>query len=293
MVNNKPSDNRLNLPTVVVSAQISPARVSIDQLFPDRTGMSRVLPASGGVCLNLHPGDAVDLFIGDHLLPGASVEDEFADPTKPGPAHLLGCVGNRVYDAHGDQFGVVTGKRGGLAPGLSGPHLISVDAPDKRLAEAVPGDKLNIHACGRGLALDDYPEVTLLNCSPQLLDALALRADGERIEVVVRALLPSFVVAAGMGQDGWVGDLEFVTSRPVVPDLALGDLIAFADIDSAPGRFHRPGFVSIGVVAHGSSPRPGHGIGVTILMSGPTTALIATPGATGSVAQILRRWGAG
>jgi hypothetical protein len=37
----------------------------------------------------------------------------------------------------------------------------------------------------------------------------------------------------------------------------------------------------VGVVVHGSSPQPGHGPGITPILSGPATALAVTPDAAG------------
>jgi hypothetical protein len=71
-------------------------------------------------------------------------------------------------------------------------------------------------------------------------------------------------------------------------DLAFGDIIAFEAIDSRHGRHYRPGTLSVGIVAHGPSPAPGHGVGVTILLSGPSDRLRLVLDERASLASMLR-----
>jgi hypothetical protein len=225
---------------------------------------------------------------------GASVEDAGSTPAEPGPLHLLACVGNRVRDAAGAPLGVVAGKRGGLAPGFLPPSLVSVEATDARLVALGPDAGIVVVAAGRGLELPDWPAVGLLNLSPAALDAMALRVVGKRIEVPVRAVVPSRSAGAGMGQDGWVGDLEITEMPFLTPhgaDLAFGDIVAFVAIDSRHARHYRPGTVSVGIVAHGPSLAPGHGVGITILLSGPAEQLRLVHDERASLASMLRALG--
>jgi hypothetical protein len=222
---------------------------------------------------------------------GASIEDVGAGPTDPGPLHLLACVGNRVRDAAGAHLGVVAGKRGGLAPGFSPPNLISVEATQERLSRLAPGEIVFVETLGRGLALERLPEVMLLNCSPDVLDALPLQLDGGALEVEVRIVVPSRAAGAGLGQDAWIGDLEIADPQigAGADGLRFGDLVAFDDIDGRFGRYYRPGMVSVGAVAHGPSPAPGHGVGVTLLIAGPSSNLRIRESANATVAPLLRR----
>jgi Domain of unknown function (DUF4438) len=120
---------------------------------------------------------------------------------------------------------------------------------------------------------------------------LPLRVAGSAIEVEVRLVVPSRAAGAGLGQDAWIGDLEIADPQAVagVDDLRFGDLVAFADIDGRFGRYYRPGMVSIGIVAHGPSPAPGHGVGVTLLIAGPSSNLRIRESANATVAPLLRR----
>jgi hypothetical protein len=287
----RPSDNRDRLVRVAAAGRLAPARIHSEVPSIDREGRWCVLPGTGGITQGVHAGDAVDGFAADHLMVGASMEDAETTPQVPGSFHLLACIGNRVRDDTGAMLGVVAGKRGGLAPGLFPPNLVSCEAPDDRLAMLLPGDRVVVEATGRGLTFADLPEVALCNLDPRLLDALPLWLDRGRLVVSVGQIVPSVAAGPGLGQDVWVGDLEIGDAAVIRDRLRFGDLVAFTNVDGRVSRFHRPDHVAIGLVAHGPSPRPGHGIGVTILLSGPTASLDVRldPGAT--VGPLLRTWG--
>jgi hypothetical protein len=279
----------------VVAGRVAPARLHPELIAHDTDGRAFVLPGPGGIHPAVHMGDLVDAWIGDHLLPGASAEDAFAPPAEPGPFHLLACIGNRAFDATGRPLGVVAGKRGGLAPGFWPPNLLAIEASRDRLMTLSPGDGIRLEAEGRGLALDDFPDLALSNVSPRLLDALPLETDGTRLVVEVSLVVPSRSAGSGLGQDAWVGDLEIAdqpwlagTERP----LRFGDLVAFDAVDARTMRFHRPGHVAIGLVAHGPGHAPGHGIGVTILLSGPAASLSTRVVAGAGLGGLLNIWGA-
>lgn len=282
----RPQDNRSSLVTVAAEGVIAPAR------WPETAGLSPasgpLLPGNGGVALGVHMGDEVGRWVGDHLMPGACAEDRVATQPGPGALHLLACLGNRVRAADGGWLGIVSGKRGGLAPGYLAPSLLAVDAPDDRLEELCPGDRIIVETIGRGLCLPDHPDVKLSNLAPALLDILPLDSSAATLQVAVRAWLPSRAAGAGIGQDTWVGDIEIAdeSELPALP-LRFGDLVGFTDLDSATARFHRAGHVSIGMVCHGPSQLDGHGIGVCVLLTGPSDQLTGTPGRTASLGDAM------
>ena len=290
----RPADNRAALVAVAATGRVAPARLFPELLDRGRDGTVTILPGHGGVALGVHAGDAVERWLADHLTVGAAIEDADGSPAVPGPLHQLACVGNVVRDAAGRRLGVVAGKRGGLAPGFLPPNLVAVEAPDERLASLVPGDRVVVEALGRGLALLERPEVALLNLAPRALDALPLDEEGGRLRIAARAVVPSRAVGPGLGQDPWIGDLEIADPSALEPlvELRFGDLVAFGAVDGAGGRFHRPGYVAVGLVAHGPSPAAGHGVGVTLLLSGPEERLAVHVEAGASLARALRRWSA-
>ena len=53
------------------------------------------------------------------------------------------------------------------------------------------------------------------------------------------------------------------------------------DIDARYNMGYRRGWLTVGVVVHGASPLPGHGPGITPILTGPAAALLATPDAAG------------
>lgn len=289
----KLKDNRDKLVAVNVAGRIAPARIHAELLAVDHDGRARLLPGTGGVAVGVHAGDPVDNWIADHLMPGASIEDSDGTPALAGPLHLLSALGNTVRDARGGFIGIVAGKRGGLAPGGFAPQLIGVEITDATAERIAPDERVVVETLGRGLALADHPDIALLNLSPRLLDALPLAQQADGLRCAVSAVVPPEIAGAGLGQDGWVGDLELAGEDCIegkIDALRFGDLIAFDAIDAATTRSYRPGYVSIGVVSHGPSHVPGHGVGVTILLSGPSHRLEAQVGAPGSIGNLLRQW---
>jgi Domain of unknown function (DUF4438) len=292
----RPADNRAALVMTAIAGRIAPPRVHPDILSHDREGRAFFLPGTGGVALGVHAGDPIDRWEGDHLMVGASIEDADGSPAVPGALHLLSCIGNRVRDGSGALLGVVAGKRGGLAPGHFAPNLVAVEIDDARMAGVAPGDRVVVEAEGCGFALPEWPDVRLCNLAPRLLDALPIAEEAGRLVVAVRGVVPARVAGAGLGTDAWIGDLEITEAETLegsVSALCFGDLIAFQNIDARAGRYYRPGHVAIGLVAHGPGPAPGHGPGITILITGPATNLAARVAEDATVGSNLRHWSRG
>ena len=284
-------DNRAELVAASVSGQIAPVRIHTEVLPVDREGRWRVLPASGGIALGVHAGDPVHALEGDHLMAGVSIEDSGNQPTVAGPLHLLSCVGNRVRNGRGEPIGIVAGKRGGLAPGFWAPQLVGVEVPDRVSEALTPEERIVVETLGRGLHLFDWPDIALSNLSPKGLDLLPLHA-ADSLTCDVAAIVPPETAGPGVGQDAWIGDLEITSERCLAgatEGLRYGDLVAFADTDSRSGRFYSPGRTSIGIVSHGPALAPGHGVGITILLTGPAERLVPRIG-EGSLGPALRSW---
>jgi hypothetical protein len=257
------------------AGRLAPARLIAELAGYNCLGQIMLLPGCGGIALGVHVGDPVEAWLADHLMPGATAEAE-GDPAEPGAFHELACLGNRVRDRAGRPLGRVAGKRGGLAPGFMPPNLLSIEAPDAVLATLAPGDPVVLEAEGRGLALTDLPEIGLTNLSPAALDALPLRHEDGALTVAVRAVVPARIAGAGVGQSPWIGDVEIAGLEVLdgsIEGLRFGDLVAIDALDGRVSRFHRPGFVTVGAISHGPSPTPGHGPGVTVLLSGPADQL--------------------
>jgi hypothetical protein len=286
----RPPDNRDSLLRTAVAGRLAPARLISDLAGYDEDGHLCFLPGCGGIALGVHVGDPVDRWLADHLMPGACAESE-EDPAVPGAFHELACLGNRVRDAAGRSVGVVAGKRGGLAPGFMPPNLVSIEAPDDRLARLAPGDRVILEAEGRGLAFRDLPEIGIFNLSPAALDRLPLTPRAGVLDCAVKAVVPARVAGAGVGQSPWIGDVEIAGNEVLagtLEPLCFGDLVAFDAMDGRVSRFYRPGHITIGIVAHGPSPTPGHGPGLTVVLAGPPTALAVHIDPDASISAFLR-----
>jgi hypothetical protein len=286
-------DNRAELVRTSIAGRIAPPRLFPEAPGIDREGRQVWLPGAGGIVCGVHMGDPAARWLGDHLMPGASIEDVGDEPAAAGPLHLLSCVGNPVRDGAGRRIGVVSGKRGGMAPGFWAPQLVSVELPDSAAEALAPGDRVVVETQGRGLRLLDHPDIALANLAPALLDALPLEGSAGVLTCHVRAIAPAVAAGPGLGQDTWIGDLEIAGDGLVagsLEDLRFGDLVAFRDIDARTTRFYQPGRVAIGLVSHGPSPSPGHGIGVTLLLTGSDRTLEARMGDQGAVGSLLRLW---
>ncbi len=283
--------NSADLVVTTVTGRIAPPRFHPEAMNLDDHGRPRPLPGTGGIALGVHAGDLAARWVGDHLMPGASIEDANVTPAQPGALHLLGCVGNRVRDSAGRTIGVIAGKRGGLAPGFWAPQLVGVEVPDAVAATLNCEDRVVVETVGRGLQFVDHPDIVLSNVSPRLAEALPLSEQQGVVTCQVSAIIPPEVAGSGLGQDSWVGDLE-VTDAAMAEGLRFGDLVAFTEIDSAVTRFYRPGYISIGIVSHGPGHAPGHGVGVTILLTAAAERLKAVRG-EGGMARRLIAWSEG
>jgi hypothetical protein len=112
-----------------------------------------------------------------------------------------------------------------------------------------------------------------------------------RADVVALADVNETVLAEAAGNGigrpsvGW--DLDLQLGGPFRPEdgtadlapvgLLLGDLVAVSDLDARYNMGFRRGWLTVGVVVHGASPLPGHGPGITPILTGPAGALGARP----------------
>lgn len=266
----------MNLSGVVESPTVgsTPYRV-------DREGRPYVPVGDGGIVLGVHLGDPLSGFDGDHVAPALSLSHP--DQAARHALTAYSCIGNpvRVRDgAAAGATGWVHGKRG-----EDGRVLVVL--PDDALAVLQPGDGLTVRAHGQGAVLPDAPEgVQLLNLDPRLLGPLGLAVEGGRVGVTVRAVVPSRLAGNGLGRPAqqWDVDLAFPSGDPVLASLHFGDLLAVADLDVRHNMGFRRGWLTVGVVVHGDSPMPGHGPGVTPVLTGPREAFALQERADGPAA---------
>ena len=255
----------------------SPYRIAAD-------GMPYVPVGDGGIVLGLQLGDPVFGRTGDHAAPGACLVHP--DQAARHALTLYSCIGNEVRVRTGSAAGArgaVIGKRG------ENGRVIACFAPGD-LIRMRPGDQAVVHSRGQGVRPAWLPGgVTLMNIDPDLVLALPVSVDGDRddgcLQAAVRLSVPAKLAGNGLGRPaaGWDLDLQLPAPELDGADdhLLLGDLVAVADIDARYNMGYRRGWLTIGIVVHGPSPLPGHGPGITPILTGPARALRATQDSTG------------
>ena len=237
-----------------------------------RDGKPFILPGIGGVTLNIQVGDPACGWAGDHVEPGVSCT---ADTNKPFehpnlPLQVFSCVGNRALVASGKAEGaegLVLGHHGGSE------HVI-VDFTRETKEKLTYDDKILIFAKGQGLALEDYPDISLFNLDPGLLKKMPIKEKGGRLQVPVTTLVPAAAMGSGIGAAHVAkGDYDITLGDPQTVQkygfdrLRFGDIVALLDHDNRFGRDYHQGAISIGVVVHSDCKLAGHGPGVTTLMT--------------------------
>jgi hypothetical protein len=240
----------------------SPYRVDAD-------GKPFVPVGDGGIVLGLALGDPVFAIDGDHAAPGACLThwDEAARHALV----LYSCAGNEAEVRTGcaaGAKGAVIGKRG-----EDGRVIVSFRPAD--LARLRPGDQVSVRACGQGYRPAWLPgSVWVMNAGPDLLATLPVSLAGDQaVSVGVRTVLPARLAGNGLGRPAASWDLDLQLGSGDGEDLRLGDLVAIDDIDARYNMGYRSGWVSVGIVVHGSSPLPGHGPGMMPILTGPRSAL--------------------
>jgi hypothetical protein len=200
-------------------------------------------------------------------------------------------VGNEAVAVTGDAKGakgVVTGKHGGID------HVL-VDFQPETLEKLVLGDKVLVKACGVGLKLFDFPDVTVMNMDPIFLKALKPKVQRDKLEVPVTHLVPAAIMGSGLGANQtFSGDYDIqlfdekVIEQYGLEDLRLGDLVAIIDADHSFGRIYRQGAITVGIVVHTNCVTAGHGPGVTTLFTSASGKIIPQIDTKANVAKLLK-----
>jgi hypothetical protein len=250
----------------------------------DRDGAPYVPLGDGGIVLGLQLGDPVFGLAGDHAAPGACLVHPDAAARHALAAYA--CIGNtarvRTGRAAGAR-GVVLGQRG-----EEGRVIVGFGQED--LARMRPSDQVAVRALGQGMRPETLrPDVMIMNLDPGLLPLLPVAvpdSGGAAVIVGVRMTVPSKLAGNGIGRPSASWDLDLQLPPPGANgagDLLLGDLVAVTDLDARWNMGYRRDWVTVGVVVHGGSPLPGHGPGITPIMTGPAGALRPRPDPAGHV----------
>jgi hypothetical protein len=249
------------LVSVNLAAVIEQASVGADPYRIGADGAPYVPAGDGGIVLGVRLGDGVWEHVGDHAAPGACLTH--SDPAAGYALSAQACIGNVVTvrtGAAAGQRGMVTGKRG------EGGRVIATFA-QAVLSQLRPSDQVSVRSRGQGAA-DIVPGVVVRNIDPDLLARLPVEVAGGVVSAGVRTVVPTPM---------WDLDLQLTQANAAgfgAAGLRLGDMVAITDIDARFNAGYRRGWVSVGLVVHGGSPQPGHGPGVTVILSGPADAIV-------------------
>ena len=250
---------------MAVGGSVSHPALRYPGYVPDNSGVATVLPGMAGVVYNVRVGDPAFGWAADHVEPGVSLAR--ADEGGDFALHYLTCIGNEAT--------VTSGLARGARGVVTGEHArILVDFPAEACELMAVGDTVQIHACGRGLELTDFPHIELKKVSPRLLGAMRVKAVDERsLRVPVAMELPIRLMGSGaelnseyVDQDLMSGDRALMAELGI-DRLRLGDLVAIRHADHRFGRSYRTGAVSIALCIHGDSVMTGHGPGILTLMT--------------------------
>lgn len=244
-----------------------------DHWSVDHQGKPFLLPAIGGISINVKAGDSAFGWAGDHVEPGVSCT---ADTSKPNDhpnnsLQIFACAGNKAEVATGDakgSLGYVLGSHGGS-------EHVMVEFPRETKEKLLYSDTIKIYGRGQGLQLMDYPEIALFSLDPDLLQKMQIKEIGNsKLAVPVTTIVPAVCMGSGIGgAHAAKGDYDIMTSEPdavkeyELDKICFGDIVAIMDHDNRFGRAYKKGAVTIGIVVHSDCLRAGHGPGVATLMT--------------------------
>jgi hypothetical protein len=280
--------NKDRLVEMAVGGRVSPPEVTLGMFdtpyTPNWDGVPGVMLGMMGIVYNCRVGDPAFGWEGDHVEPGVSISHpagvhDFA-------MHYLTCIGNQVVVKSGlakGAKGIITGEHGRLL----------ADFEPETLEKLCVGDEILIKAKGRGLRFTKFPDIHVVNSSPELIEALDIRDLGGAIEIPVVTVIPSYMMGSGselnsdyVDQDLMSGDRSEL-ARLGLDNLRLGDLVAVPNTNHRFGRAFVQGMTTICIVMHGDSVLTGHGPGIQTLMTGSADQLRWRIDSTANLADLL------
>jgi hypothetical protein len=259
-----------DLVEMAVTGQVSQPALRRGGYTPWPDGRGVMLPGMSGIVYNARVGDRAFGWAGDHVEPGVSIAN--ADEQADFALHYLTCIGNEAE--------VTTGLARGAKGIVTGEHArLLVDFEPEVLEEMTIGDTVQIRTRGRGIRLEDHPEIEFKKTSPELAEAYGLTLEHGKVICPVAMELPARIMGSGaelnaefVDQDLMSGDRALMAELGI-DRMRLGDLIGIRDVDHRFGRSYRDGWTAICICIHGDSVMTGHGPGILTLITGPADRL--------------------
>lgn len=262
--------NKDLLPMIAVQGEVDPCHTPDGGEYnADNFRVGQGTTTMGGIVYNFNIGDPCMGLRAEHLEPGVT-SCNHVNPAANGAYNVYSCVGNTVKVVTGDakgKTGYVTGKHGG-------PEHLMLWFDKETREQLTCTDQFLVRSWGFGLQLTDYPDIMATNLDPDLLNKMGIEEKDGKLIVPVTHIIPSFMMGSGKGFGYTVrGDYDIMTSdrewvkKVGLESLRFGDIVLLQDQDNTYGRAHRENAVTIGVIIHGDTYRPGHGPGVTTLLS--------------------------
>ncbi|HEU5434209.1 MAG TPA: DUF4438 domain-containing protein [Thermomicrobiales bacterium] len=283
--------NQDRLVQVAVVGQIAPQEFESGWTAPyliSQVGAPLIVPGTGGITYNVRVGDRIAGLVGDHIEPAVSARNP--DPRANGGFNILSCVGNEATVVSGEATGakgVVTGTHGGI-------EHVMIDFADADLVKMVIGDRIQVHAWGVGLRLDDFPNVRCTGLAPDLFERWITETRDGKLVVPVAKMAPAAIMGSGLGRNNVArGDYDITLFDPGMveqyglDELRFGDFVAILDADASYGRHYFAGAVSVGIIVHGDSYVAGHGPGVTGLLTSRQGEILPVLDPKANIADLL------
>ena len=231
-------------------------------------GKAAVVPSPGGICYNVKVGQPCMGLAGDHIEPGVSTANNHSEAAKKGYS-TYSCIGNDAIVVTGDAKGHI-----GFVTGKHDLDRVLIHFSEHTLSLLNLNDEILIKAYGQGLELLDYPDIHVMNIDPRLLIRLGIVESSGKLILPVAKKIPAHLMGSGIGAGSVQrGDYDIMTQdqnavqEHNLEDLRFGDIVLLEDCDNTYGRSYLAGSVTVGVISHGNCLRPGHGPGVTTILS--------------------------
>jgi len=205
----------------------------------------------------------------DHVEPDVTIQGR--DRPSPGECAvaILACIGNEAE--------VISGEARGAKGFYIGRHAGSDDKvwfPKDVVEKLALNDKIQVKARGVGLKIEGFEEVRINKLSPELLEKIGIKIEGNQLVVPVVMEVPGHIMGSGLG-GAFIESIDYdiqTTCPEIVEEyglkkLRLGDLVAIKDHYDFYGRGRYEGALTIGVVIHGFSDYAGHGPGLNPILS--------------------------